>query len=53
MGEKITIAGFIGLLIGLFNLIIGMLLHNPYMIFGGYGACVIFPIIVIMGIMLD
>lgn len=53
MGKKIAIVGFVGLFIGLFNLIIGMPLHNPYMVFGRYGACVIFPVIVIIGIMLD
>ena len=53
MGKKITIVGFIGLFIGFFILIIGVLLRNPYMVFGGYGACVIFPVIAIIGVMLD
>lgn len=53
MGKKIAIVGFVGLFIGLFNLIIGMPLHNPYMVFGGYGICVIFPVIAIIGVMLD
>ena len=53
MGRKIAIVGFAGLFIGFFNLIIGMPLHNPYMVFGGYGACVIFPVIAIIGIMSD
>lgn len=53
MGKKIAIAGFIGLFISFFNLIVGMLFHDPYMVFGGYGACVIFPVIAIIGITLE
>ena len=53
MGKKITIVGFIGLFIGFFILIIGVPLRNPYMVFGGYGICVIFPVIAIIGVMLD
>ena len=53
MGEKITIVGFIGLLIGFLSLVIGMPLHNPYMVFGGYGICVIFPVFIIIGITLE
>ena len=53
MGEKLTLIGFIGLLIGFLSLVIGMPFHNPYMVFGGYGVCVIFPVLIIIGIMLD
>lgn len=53
MGEKIAITGFVGLFFGFFNLIIGMPFHNPYMVFGGYGACVIFPVIAMIGITLE
>jgi hypothetical protein len=53
MGEKLTLIGFISLLIGFLSLVIGMPLHNPYVVFDGYGICVIFPILIIIGITLE